>query len=242
MPDDDFDLERLAAYLHLDAAQVARLADRGKLPGRKVQGDWRFAPAEIHHWLESRIGISDDDELAQMESILRPPANSAEAAGQGDASATVPSIASLMPLEAIAVPLDARTRGSVIQSLVDAAVRTGLLWDPERMADAIRAREEMHPTALENGIALLHPRRPMPSILGAAFVAFGRTPRGIPFGGKVLTDLFFLIASLDDRGHLRTLARLSRLVGDADLLAELRAAPDALGIHELIERAEAKLA
>ena len=76
MSDDDFDLERLAAYLHLDPAQVARLADRGKLPGRKVQGDWRFARAEIHQWLESRIGLSDDDELVQMESILRPPADS----------------------------------------------------------------------------------------------------------------------------------------------------------------------
>jgi hypothetical protein len=56
-----------------------------------------------------------------------------------------------------------------------------------------------------------------------------------------LTDLFFLIGSLDDRGHLRTLARLSRLVADADLLAELRAAPDARAVHELIEQAEAKL-
>jgi nitrogen PTS system EIIA component len=234
MSDDDFDLSRLAEYLHLEPAQVARLAERGKIPGRKVQGDWRFAPAEIHHWLENRIGLSDDDELIEMESILRPP----ESADTDE----VPSIASLMPLEAIAVPLDARTRGSVIQSLVDAGGRTGLLWDPQRMGEAVRAREEMNPTALENGVALLHPRRPMPSILGAAFVAFGRTPRGIPFGGRVLTDLFFLIASLDDRGHLRTLARLSRLVSDTNLLVELRGADDARTVHELIECAEADLA
>jgi nitrogen PTS system EIIA component len=233
MSEDDLDLERLAAYLHLDPAQVARLADRGKLPGRKVQGVWRFARAEIHQWLESRIGLSDDDELVQMETILRPPADALHD--------DVPSIASLMPIEAIAVPLDARTRGSVIQSLMDVAARTGLLWDPGRMADAVRAREEMHPTALENGVALLHPRRPMPSILGSAVVAFGRTARGIPFGGKVMTDLFFLIGSLDDRGHLRTLARLSRLVADADLLAELRSAADARSVHELIEQAETKL-
>jgi PTS system nitrogen regulatory IIA component len=237
MSDDAFDLESLAAYLHLDPAQVARLADRGKLPGRKVQGVWRFAPAEIHQWLESRIGLSDDDELVQMETFLRPAADAA----LDDAPSIAPSIASLMPIEAIAAPLEARTRGSVIQTLMDVAAQTGLLWDPGRMADAVRAREEMHPTALENGVALLHPRRPMPSILGSAFVAFGRTARGIPFGGKVLTDLFFLICSLDDRGHLRTLARLSRLVADMDLLAELRAAPDARAVHELIEQAEAKL-
>jgi nitrogen PTS system EIIA component len=94
MSDDDFDISRLAEHLHLERAQVARLAERGKIPGRKVQGEWRFAPAEIHHWLENRIGLSDNDELIEMESILRLP----ESAANDD----VPSIASLMPIEAIA--------------------------------------------------------------------------------------------------------------------------------------------
>ena len=54
-------------------------------------------------------------------------------------------------------------------------------------------------------------------------------PTGIPFGGAqgTLTDLFFLILSVDDRGHLRVLARLSRLLADATFLAELRQAADA---------------
>ncbi len=33
------------------------------------------------------------------------------------------------------------------------------------MAEAVRSREQMQPTALENGVALLHPRRPMAKIL-----------------------------------------------------------------------------
>jgi len=36
--DDDFDLDSLAAYLHLSTAQVARMADRGQIPGRRVSG------------------------------------------------------------------------------------------------------------------------------------------------------------------------------------------------------------
>ena len=43
MAEDDFGIESLAAYLHVDPAQVLRLAERGKLPGRKVAGQWRFA-------------------------------------------------------------------------------------------------------------------------------------------------------------------------------------------------------
>src|SRR5262245_42062690 len=59
MADADFDLDRLAAYLHMMPDDVQKLAERGKLPGRRVGGAWRFSAAEIHHWMEDRIGLSD---------------------------------------------------------------------------------------------------------------------------------------------------------------------------------------
>jgi PTS system nitrogen regulatory IIA component len=235
MLDDDFDIDGLAAFLHLAPAQVARLADRGKLPARKVGGAWRFSAAEIHHWLENRIGLSDEQELVEVEGVLD---------RASPAEEEVPRIAALLPLEAMAVPLRARTRNSVITEMVDAAARTGWLWDPPKMVEAVRAREEMHPTALENGVALLHPRRPMSNILGQGFLAFGRTETGIPFGGSrgTLTDLFFLILSVEDRGHLRVLARLSRLINDMDFLSELRSAANVATAHAAFERREAQVA
>ncbi len=215
MADEDFDLQRLATYLHLTPVQVTRLADRGKLPGRKVQGQWRFSQAEIHHWLENRIGLSGEEELEQMEAFLR---------RSTDHRSLPRDIAKMLPLAAIEVPLLAKTRNSVITSMTEVAARTGLLWDPQKMAEAVRDREDMHPTALEIGVALMHPRRPMTSILGEAFIAFGRTENAIPFGGRsgMLTDLFFLICSTDDRGHLQTLARLSRIIAEPELLSALR--------------------
>ncbi len=235
MVDDDFGIESLAAYLHLDAAQVVRLAERGKIPGRKVAGQWRFSQAEIHHWLEERIGLSSDEELAHMEGVLRK--------ARGAQHEAHVSIAEMLPLEAIAVPLAARTRSSVITSLVEVAAKTGWLWDTSKMVEAVRAREDMAPTALDNGVALLHPRRPQASILGHAFLAFGRTERGIPFGAPrgLLTDLYFLVCSTDDRGHLQVLARLSRLIGDPELLDALRHAPDAMAVHEVIAQRESQL-
>jgi PTS system nitrogen regulatory IIA component len=235
MSDDDFAIESLAAYLHVDPAQVVRLVERGKLPGRKVGGQWRFAQAEIHHWLEERIGLSSDEELVHMEGALQ------RAAGE---HAEPPiSIAGMLPLEAIAIPLAARTRGSVITSMVELAAKTGWLWDTAKMADAVRTREDLYPTALENGVALLHPRRPLANILGQAFVALGRTDRPLPFGAArgALTDLYFLICSLDDAGHLRVLARLSRLIGDQELLAALRGAPDAATAHQALADREGQL-
>jgi len=122
------------------------------------------------------------------------------------------------------------------------ATNTHLLWDEAAMADAVRAREAMHSTALDNGVALLHPRRPMPTILAEAVLALGIAPGGIPFGNEgQLTDVFFLICSTSDHEHLRILARLSRVINDAEYLATLRAVPDAVAAHQLTVGREAAI-
>ena len=46
MAEEHFSIESLAVYLHLTPLQVQRLADRGRLPGHKVGGQWRFASAD----------------------------------------------------------------------------------------------------------------------------------------------------------------------------------------------------
>jgi PTS system nitrogen regulatory IIA component len=196
-----------------------------------VAGEWRFSAAEIHHWLEERIGLSDDDALVQMEGALD--------RATGFTNPDEISIAELLRPEAIEVPLDARTRASVVVKMTELAARTHLLWDPETMAEAVRAREEMHSTALDNGVALLHPRRPMPAILAEAVLAIGITPGGIPFGARGgLTDIFFLICATSDHEHLRILARLSRVINDQSFLATLRDAANAATVHQLIRERE----
>lgn len=234
MAHEDFDIESLAVYLHLTPQQVSRLADRGKLPGRRVAGRWRFARAEVHHWLERRIGLSDEDQLVEVEGVL-------ERSSGVEKSGEI-CIAEMLPVAAIAVPLPARTRNSVITRMVDLAAQTGWLWDPPKMVEAVRAREDMHSTALDNGVALLHPRRPMSRILSQPCLALGRTSSSIPFGaGAPMTDLFFLVCSTEDRGHLRALARLSRILSSPGFLDVLREATGARAVHQLIVEAEGRL-
>ncbi len=235
MSREDFTIESLARYLHLTPQQVARLADRGRIPGRKVGGQWRFSRDEIHHWLEQRVGLAEDDGLPEVEGVLR---NTPGASTEQEIS-----IEGLLPREQIAIPLSARTRNSVFAAMVELVARTGLVWEPEKMEQAIRAREEIYPTTLENGVALLHPRRPMPNILAQPLLGLGVTSSGIPFGGNrgALTDVFFLICSTDDRGHLRTLARLSKVIGAPGFLDGLRQAPDPQTAHQLICDTEAGL-
>ena len=233
MNQQDFDLAALAHYLHLTPQQVERLVSREELPGRKVGGEWRFSRAEVHHWLEDRLGAWNDATLAQMETALeRHAVNNDEA----------PRLSELIRPALITIPLNARTRDSVIRDIVVAPTDAGLLWDPGRMSEAIRAREEMMSTALDNGVALLHPRRPLDTIIAEPFIALALTSQGIPFGGsRSLTDVFFLVASTTDRVHLRTLARLSRILQRDQFLSELRATTSADNAWDLIRSHEEDL-
>lgn len=234
MANDDFDVSSLAAHLHMMPAQITKLADRGKIPARRIGGEWRFSRPEINLWLEERIGLSTDDELAEMEHNL-------ERTDEGESAGEI-HIADLLRLEHIGIPLQARTRSKVIRELCELAAATGMLWDPDKMAEAVAAREAMHSTALDNGVALLHPRRPQSSILGEAVIALGISGQGIPFGGRSgLTDVFFLLAATSDHEHLRLLARVSRMISDSQWLSDLRAAPDPQAAHKLIRARDEEL-
>jgi PTS system nitrogen regulatory IIA component len=229
----DFDIHSLAAYLHLTPEQVQRMAQRGKLPGRRLSGDWRFSEGEIHHWLEERIGASNDQDLSRYQALLDRQSTGEEAPLR---------IGDLCSVSRIAVPLLAKTRTAVVRAMCELAATGGLLWDATTMFEAVEARERLHPTALENGVALLHPRRPQTAILAESIMALGTCSSPIPFSDAGhLVDVFLLIASYDDRIHLRTLAQLGRLMNRVSFLTELRAASDPQAAHAVIENHEAEL-
>jgi PTS system nitrogen regulatory IIA component len=229
---EDLDVARLADYLHVTPDQVIHMAVRGRLPGRRVSGEWRFNEAEIHHWLEARIGASDLEELNRVQRVL----------DRASGNAVSRSISQLCAPETIAVPLNARTRGSVIRSMCELAAQSGLMWDAVAMAEAVQAREQMHPTALDCGVALLHPRRPQTSILADSVVALGVCTTPIPFSDSGhLTDVFFLICSYDDASHLRILAKLSRLIAEGEMLAGLRGCQSSAEAWECLREAEEAL-
>ncbi|MGH8016800.1 MAG: PTS sugar transporter subunit IIA [Opitutaceae bacterium] len=103
-------------------------------------------------------------------------------------------------------------------ALGDLAVHFG--WTPrfvERLATGGKLpgvevnveRETLCSTALPGGVAICHPRRPVPHIVRKTLLAVLRTGQPVPFGAEdgESTRLFFLIAAKDDRAHLHALAR-----------------------------------
>jgi PTS system nitrogen regulatory IIA component len=232
MGSDMMDMEQLAAYLQRDVREVGKLASRGHLPGHKVGGQWRFARAEINQWLENQLQTYSEKQLAELETAPGGPSEVGE-----------PLLASLLSEASIAVPLPASTRASVLRELVNLAEQTWQVYDPEAVLEAVRQREELSSTALPSGVAIPHPRRPLPAALGESVLAYGRTVSAIPFGAPHggLTDVFFLVCCRDDRTHLRVLARLTRLLMRPGFLDELRAAQTASESWETIRTAEQQL-
>lgn len=231
MGSDMMDMEQLAAYLQRDVREVGKLANRGHLPGHKVGGQWRFARAEINQWIETQMPSLTEKELTNLES---------SAARGADAE---PLLANLLSEASIAVPLAATTRASVLKELVSLAEQSWQVYDPEAILDAVRQREDLASTALPAGIAIPHPRRPLPAALGESVLAYARTVSGIPFGAPHggLTDIFFLVCCREDRTHLRVLARLTRLLLRPSFLDELRAAETPGASWEKITTAEQQL-
>jgi len=222
------DVEQLASYLQRDAREVAKMANRGWLPGQKVAGNWRFHRAEINQWIESQMHAYTEQELTALE------------IGVGRGTDRQLLVSTLLSEATIAVPLPATTRVSVLRELVKTAEQSWQVYDPEAILEAVRQREDAGSTALEGGVAIPHCRRPAAGTLGESVVTFGRTLSGIPFGApnRGLTDLFFLVLCTDQTVHLRVLARLSRLLLRPGFLEELRAAETAADAYRVVEAAE----
>src|SRR5438874_6527533 len=119
MGSDMMDLEELAVYLQRDLREVSKMASRGYLPGHKVSGEWRFAKAEINHWIETQMHFYTDQQLTALEK-----GNAAQAGEE-------PLISELLSEVSVAVPLAAATRASVLHELVALAENTWQVYDAE---------------------------------------------------------------------------------------------------------------
>lgn len=225
-------LEELAQFLGRSRPEIEKLVQRGRIPGRKLQQEWQFHATEITHWLEQEMRQYSGSELQNVE----------RAHQESEADIRCP-VRSLLHPETVQVPLEARTKRSVLESLIEVAGRTWQIWKPAEILQAVQQREEVMSTGFESGVAIPHTRNPLSDALGQSVIAFGRTFSGIPFGApkRQLSDLFFLVLCRDSKTHLHVLARLGRLVQLPGFLDELRRTEDGFAAYEVICSADEQL-
>lgn len=228
MPYRTFGPDEAARYLHLSRADVDRLVKDRQIPFERFGDRVVFRKLDIDAWASQRILGLEGRHLAEYHQ------KSSRAAQQ-----IVPQDA-IMPemiQPAFIQPaLTAKTKSSVLRQMTALAEKTGFVCDPQALLRGLQAREDLCPTGIPGGLALLHSRNPESYLFETAFLALGRTIQPIPFGspdGRP-TDLFFLIGCPDERLHLHTLARLCLMAQKTDLLLALRQAPDAPALCDCI--------
>jgi PTS system nitrogen regulatory IIA component len=215
MPYRNMSIAELARHIGMDARLVKKWADKGRLPGQMVGGEWRFNRAAMLEWLQHEMHSFDEEHIRNLERAMR--------IGHEDRL-----IEAYLATEGVEMNLAAKTKKSVLRELVKLAERTGQVYDPVQIHEALLEREEMVSTALPRGIALPHPRRVLEYATAEPLLCLARVPHGVPFGASDggLTYIFVLVCVDSERLHLGLLARLAMMF-NSDLPSELRAMDDA---------------
>lgn len=114
--------------------------------------------------------------------------------------------------EYIIVPLKGENKNEVIEELVAKyATEIGLSESEEaEIANAVKDREILGSTALENGIAIPHAKL---EGLKDSVVVIGILKNGIDFGGDDLSKVFFLVLAPQDKPseHIQLLSCIAKL-------------------------------
>ena len=140
----------------------------------------------------------------------------------------------LVSREAVVPSLPASNKKQVLQELArKASQQTGI--DTREIYDALQQRERLGSTGFGSGIAIPHVKL---RGIERTLCIFARLQSAVDFealDGEPV-DLIFLLLSPEHASgdHLKTLARISRLVREPATTERLRAARDAAAIHAVL--------
>src|SRR5436190_23446295 len=126
MDRDWLSLADLARETGRDQRELERLTVRGRIPAHKRGNEWQYHTAEIRSWMEQELRGFSDAELATFEQ------------SQSEASPlSEPLLTTYLTPEQIQIPLEARTKRSVLEALVEVAGRTWKVWEPAVLLQAV---------------------------------------------------------------------------------------------------------
>ncbi|WP_305041237.1 PTS sugar transporter subunit IIA [Geoalkalibacter sp.] len=151
-------------------------------------------------------------------------------------------ISELLDPGAVVAELRATDKNALLEELTVALanVETGL--DRALVVDVLKERERLGSTGIGEGVAIPHGKL---KNIDHLMLSFGRSRSGIDFDamdGRPAHLFFLLIAPEDSVGvHLKTLARISKLLKNAQVRQRLLQAADAGDLFRIISEEEDQL-
>jgi len=149
------------------------------------------------------------------------------------------NIVDLLSPEAITAELAATTKNEALAELTDAILRVESGLDRDDVIAVLQERERLGSTGIGDGVAIPHGKL---KNIDKLLISFGRSRAGIDFDsmdGRPAHLFFLLVAPEESVGvHLKTLARISKLLKNTDVRRRLQEAADADEIYQIIAREE----
>ena len=144
-------------------------------------------------------------------------------------------LADLLHEQQVILRLRSRKRANAIREIVDvlASDISGRKIDkPEAFLEQVLAREQTHPSVVENGVAFPHART---DLVDEILIGIGRSRAGIPFGENQQRAQLIFVIGVPERllsDYLVCVGTLARLVKDATIRSRLLNAETP---HEFVE-------
>lgn len=152
------------------------------------------------------------------------------------------NIADLLNPTAIVADLKAREKEPALAELTDAILAVENNLDRSEVIHVLRERENLGSTGIGEGVAIPHGKL---KNIDRLLLSFGRSRTGVDFDamdGKPAHLFFLLLAPEESVGvHLKTLARISKLLKEPEVRKRLMEAPGQKEIYQVIVEEEEKL-
>ena len=215
-------LKEVALYLRLAETTVVRMARDGELAAQKLGNGWRFSRTVVDAW--KAMQPASEQRLPTEATGLPEPVTVAGAMSAGHMN----------------LALQGADKDAVLRELVGIVIEPGNDRHAELFYQALKAREDLCSTCVNEGIAIPHARNALVGLVNKPLLAYGRHVTGVDFGamdGQPVRH-FFLLCSPNVREHLQLLSRLSRILHKADFRKRLEKLDLPVDVIALVRDAE----
>lgn len=218
-------LKELAEHLKVNERTILRMLQSGQITGAKIGGQWRFNSTQVDQMFFPEHPGPDHLPAADLLPKHR-----------------INPISRIVRESRILLDLQSTSAQDVLEELCRPVINEALLPDAKTLRDRVKAREEMLSTGVGRGVAIPHPRDPIPTLCEPSILVYGRSEKGVDFSaadGKTVHH-FFLLCAQTVQTHLVVMGRLAEVLQKPDILDDLWTAENADDVERAVLKAERK--
>lgn len=226
----DLKIKDVAELLNVSEITVRKWVEDNQIPTYKISGQYRFSRPEIETWVMNHK-LTQDGGVSPFSIQVKPKLS--ETDHKPTPGSQKFSLFRALHKGQVLSHIPGSEKEEVIRTSTKLLTQN---IDHEMLADMLIDRERLHPTALNNGIAVPHTRdfvlSPTHDVVVFAFpeepIAYGA------LDGEPVHTLIFLFACNDKR-HLHLLAKIAHLSNQPSIRKMLQERPGKEKLLEFIE-------